>query len=435
MKRRQLIKNSVLWGTGASLPLYLPATIFGANAPSSYRSFGCIGTGRMGSGDMKNLLSDGLKYIAVVVAVCDVDLNRAKIAAQKVNKFYKETLKKENWNCSIFQDHREMLTLDLDGVTISTPDHNHAIPAIDSANRGCDIYLQKPLTYSIDEGQDLVKAVRRNKVILQTGSQQRSSGKFRLACQAVRNGLIGKLKKVEVTLSSDKGTAAGAPTPPPANLNYDMWMGPTAETPYIESCVHPQGSTDSRPGWLQIEKYCRGMITGWGAHMYDIAQWGLDQDDSGPVSVDARGEFPKRGYFNVHTKYKGTAEYSNGLVLESHTGSSGVKFHGEDGWIYVSRRSLNAHDRNIFKENVSNPLPTFKGGHMANFLDACQKRIDPVCPVEVGHRSNSVCVMHHISMKLQRKLKWDPVNEHFLGDDEANAMLGYSHRSPYNYKS
>jgi predicted dehydrogenase len=417
--RRTFLKTVV---AASAAPIFVPWHVLGGpDAPSNKLRMGSIGNGRMGSGDMQAAMGG-----ALMVAVCDVNIDRANAAKAKVEKHQGAGDK-----VAVYQDFRELLARDdIDGVTISTPDHQHAVIAVAAANAGKDIYLQKPLTYSIEEGKALVKAVRKNKVILQTGSQQRSSQYFRITCELVRNGRIGKLQSVDVTVPTDHGTGKADPMPVPENLDYDRWLGPTPDAPYTEHRVHPQNGY-SRPGWLQIEVYCRGMITGWGAHMYDIAQWGLGTDvDSGPVEIEATADFPKRGLFDMHAGYKAEATYANGVKLTSHTGGGNVKFIGSEGWILASRGGFKAHDQNIFREKPGeNDIHLYQSkSHMGDFLNSMKTRKDPICPVEVGHRSNSVCVIHHIAMKLGRKLKWDPKAEKFIGDDEANRMLDYPHR-------
>jgi predicted dehydrogenase len=361
-----------------------------------------------------------------VLAVCDLDINRANHAKNVLTKKYRDKT-----SVDVYQDYRELLDRDdIDGVIIVTPDHQHAGPAIAAANAKKDIYLEKPLTYTIAEGQKLVAAVRKNEVIFQTGTMQRSSHYFRMTCELVRNGRIGKLHTVHVTIPTDKGRGNPQPMPVPENLDYNMWLGPAPDAPYTEDRVHPQKGF-GRPGWLQIRDYCYGMITGWGAHMYDIAQWGLGTDkDSGPINVKAQGDFPDRGLFNVHVGFKAEAMYANGIKMTSENGNPGVKFVGDEGWIFVHRGGFNAHDRNIFREKIGDDeIHLYKSNnHMSDFLNSIKTRKDPICPVEVGHRSNSVCILHHISMRLGRKLTWDPKAEKFKNDDEANKMLDYQHR-------
>ncbi|MCK5174108.1 MAG: Gfo/Idh/MocA family oxidoreductase [Planctomycetes bacterium] len=431
MDRRTFVKASA----SVTVPFIVPSSVFGKDAPSNRLNMAAIGTGRMGHSDMKECLNQGLQAGARLVAVCDVDSERAKHAKNEVEKIYAKELGEGNFQkVQVYDDYRELLERkDIDGVTISTPEHWHGLIGIAAANAGKDMYVQKPLTYSIVEGQRLVEAVRRNNVILQTGSQQRSSVYFRKTCELVRNGRIGKLQTIEVVVPTDNGRGESTPMEVPKNLNYDMWLGPTAKMPYTEHRVHPQEGF-GRPGWLQIERYCRGMITGWGAHMYDIAQWALGVDlDSGPVEVKATAEFPDRGLFDVHVGYEAQAEYANGVKMISHNGKAGVKFIGTDGWLWVQRGSFDAPDRNIFREEfAAGDIKLVESkNHMLNFLESMRSRKDPIAPVEAGHRSNSVCVIHHIAMKLGRKLRWDPKAERFLNDDEANSMLDYPHRRPW----
>ena len=395
-----------------------------------------IGCGRMGRGDMTNAMNNGMnsKVNARVVACCDVDSDRAASAVEKVRKFYKNKSEAKT-DVKQYSDYREVLQRDdIDGIVVSTPENWHALIGIAAANAGKHMYIQKPLTYSIPEGQALVKAVRDNDVVLQVGSQQRSSVYFRQVCTIIRNNWLGKLKKIEVEVPTDKGRADGAPETPPDDFDYDMWLGPCPEVPYIESRVHPQNGF-GRPGWLQVERYCLGMITGWGSHMYDIAQWANGTDvDSGPTTIQAKGEFPDRGLFNVHVGYEGEAVYDNGVIMSSRNGNPGVRFITEDGWAYCERGKMDCSDKDLLRRKPGeDEIKLYHStNHMENFLTSAREGKDPVCPVEVGHRSNSVCVLHHLSMKLGgRKLNWDPAKEEIIGDSEANDLLQVPMREPY----
>ncbi len=430
--RRQALKATA---AAVAAPLIVPSHVFGQNAPSNTMLMASIGTGRMGHGDMKACLYSGLKTNARIVAVCDLDLNRAEHAKGEVVAAYdKEFGKGKYQDIEVYGDYRELLKRkDIDGLTISTPDHWHAKIAVEAAKAGKGMYLQKPLAHSIGEGQKLVQAVRKYKVVFQTGSQQRSSVYFRHVCELVRNGFIGQLKQVDVGLPADSGTGKYVEMPVPENLNYDMWLGSTQEVPYTQDRVHPQRGY-GRPGWLQIEQFSRGMITGWGAHMYDTAQWGIGNDDSsGPVEIKATAEFPERGLFDVHTKFEGEALYANGIVMTSKTGPAGVRFTGEKGWIWVDRGGFKAENPEVLKSKVpENGVHLYKSNdHMLDYLTALREGRDPICPVEVGHRSNTICVLHHIAMKLGRTLKWDTKKEEFVGDKEANEWLDFKHREPW----
>ncbi|MDP3850793.1 MAG: Gfo/Idh/MocA family oxidoreductase [Luteolibacter sp.] len=419
-------------------PMFIPARLLGAEAPSKLLRIGCIGTGRMGTGNMRSAIGLGKQCRSRIVAVCDANRNRSQIAKAMAESAGRELHGESAAEIRIHDDHRELLAReDIDGVIICTPDFSHAFIAMDAARAGKGIYLEKPLTHTIAEGQALVKTVRKHGVVLQTGSQQRSSTHFHRVCWLVRNGRIGTLKHIEVTNPPDHGFGRPDLMPVPENLDYLRWMGPTTDEPYAEDRVHPQDDPElkGRPGWLQIEKYCRGMITGWGAHTYDIAQWGLGTDfDSGPVEITAEAEFPDRGLFDVHTRYSGEAVYANGVIMKSGTGEDGaIRFIGSDGWLGVQRGKFSAGDPAILREQPEGGIElATSNNHIGNFLDCLRSGKDPIAPVEIGHRSNTVSVLHHIAMKLGRKIKWNPATEQITDDAAAAAMLGRVYRDGYS---
>lgn len=432
MTRRHFLKAA---GVSLLAPAILPPRMIAQTPPGDTMLMGIIGTGRQGQGDMQELIYRGLEVGARVAAVCDVDSHRLEDAQWLAEKIYAAELGKGNYKgIDSYRDFRELLARpDIEGVLIATPDHWHALQAIAAAKAGKDIYLEKPLTYSIIEGRRLVEAVRQNKCILQVGSQQRSSIYFRLACEAARNQRIGKLQTIRVWLPEDQGAGDKAEMPVPKNLDYDFWLGPAPAAPFTEDRVHPQMDYE-RPGWLQIEQYCRGMITGWGSHMIDIAQWGNGSDDTGPVEIEAKAEFPDRGLFDVHTTFQAEALYASGVRLLIETGDpAGVRLEADAGWIFVTREEVTASDPAVLKQEASQgEIGLYRSNNqMKNFLECMRSRQDPVAPVEVGHRSNTICVLAHIAMKLGRKLRWDPQAEGFLDDDEANRWLDYPHREPW----
>ncbi len=433
MKRRDFIKTA---SASVIAPLIIPPSVLRKPAPNDLLQLGCIGVGRQGQANMLELINRGLEAGARVVAVCDLDRHRLENAIWLAEKTYARELGLNNYrSVKGHHDFRELISRkDIDGVVISVPDFWHGIVALAAARAGKDIYLEKPLTYSLDEGQKLVRAVRQKKLVFQTGSQQRSSIYFLKACEIVRNGYLGQLKAIKVWLPEDTGYGDPGAMPVPPNLDYRFWLGPTPEAPYTEDRVHPQMSYD-RPGWMQIEPYCRGMITNWGAHMLDIAQWGHGTELSGPVSVKATAEFPERGLFNVHTKFRAEALYADGVALTVETGDpAGVRFEGTEGWLFVRREGIECSNPSwLSYQPGSGPVQLYRSfNHMKNFLECMRTRKDPAAPVEVGHRSNSLCLIFHAAMKLKRKLRWDPEQEQFVGDEEANRLLNYPRRQPWN---
>lgn len=434
MNRRTAVK---LAAASLAAPYVITGRVSGAQAPSNIMRIGCIGTGRRGREVMRPFVHNGLSDAtpARLAAVCDADSNRLAEAVEGIRAWHAEKNSEPLADIGAHADYRELLARpDIDAVIVTTPEHWHARISADAARAGKHIYVEKPMTYSLEEGRQLIKIVRESGVVLQVGSQQRSSEPFLRACEAVRNGRVGKLHTIRVQLPKDSGYGIDQPTSPPPNLDYAMWAGPTTQRPYTEHRVHP-ATGYGRPGWLQIERYCRGMITGWGSHMNDAAQWGHGGDaDSGPVEIEARASFPFRGLFDVHTDYTSQASYADGVRLLQQTGDpAGVRFEGDAGWIWVQRWKAEASDPAMLEEPTeAGAVKLYRStNHIGNFLECARTGAEPIAPVEVGHRSHSVCILTHIAMKLARKLRWDPAAERFIDDDEANAMLDYPHQEPW----
>lgn len=435
ISRRDFLKaTAATTGAVFGIPYVITSTVRGADAPSNKITVGCIGLGRMGVIDMKEILGFGQTRI---VALCDVDIKRAKHAKEIAEKHY--SLRGSNGTykgCSIYQDFRELIVRkDIDVVSIVSVDHWHAFHAIAAAKAGKDIFLQKPLTLTIEEGRVLSDTIHRYGCVLQVGTQQRSDSKFRFACELVRNGRIGKLRTIKVGIPEDVGTSLQPEMPIPKNLDYDMWLGPTPSVPYTEQRVHPQNDY-GRPGWLRISDYCCGMITAWGVHHNDIAQWGMGTEYTGPVEIEGRAEYPKDGLWDVHGKFHVEYTYANGvkLICASNTeNKQGVVFEGTEGWIYVKRGYMDANPKSLLTSVIGpNEIQLYKSkNHKKNFFDCVRSRAETAAPVEVGHRSTSVCILGFIAMQLGRKLKWNPVQERFINDDEANRMLVRPNRSPW----
>ncbi len=445
--RRDFGKAVAATTTALAAPLIVPSSVFGANAPSNRLRVGQIGCGRIARGhDMPGTFkAGGVDY----VAMCDVDSKRAREGKELAEKFYRDAGGSAP-EIAVYQDYQELVERkDIDAVVISTPDHSHAELALASVLNGKDVYLQKPFTMTHSEGVLLRDAVARTRRILQVGSQQRSGTQFRRACELVRSGRIGRVRRVEIGLPIDPTKPDDPVQPIPANLDYDKWLGPTPFAYYTEQRVHPQNGYEERPGWLRNEAYCLGMITGWGSHHYDTMHWALNTELTGPKRVEGRGEFPTNSIWNVHGAYEVELVYPDDIIVSvSDKHPNGLKFFGEDGWIWVTREGtttasdptspdakklppLDASDPKILDEAGVKVQLTRSAEHHANWVEAVRARKQPIAPANVGHFSNTACIVSWIAMKLARPLTWDAKAERFVNDDEANSMLSRPERGPY----
>jgi len=422
-------------GAAYAVPFVVPCSVFGANLPSNRITFGAIGVGRQCfEADLPEIL--GFKD-AQVVAVCDVDTRRLENARRLVEKTYSAAKPAGVFGgCETYSDFKDLLVRkDIDAVLICTPDHWHAIGAIEAAKAGKDIFLQKPLTYSIEEGRVLSDTVRRQGRILQAGTQQRSDANFRFACELVRNGRIGKLHRIKVGLPTDPSTTPQRTRPVPKELDYDFWLGPAPWAAYTVNRVHPQNDY-GRPGWLRITDYCLGMITAWGTHHIDIAQWGMGTEYTGPVEIEAAAEHPRDGLWDVHGAFRVEYTYANGVKVictDDKTNKLGVLFEGGDGWVFVTRGAIDANPRSLLDSTIGpNEIRLYSSNdHKGNLLECIRSRRQPIAPVEIAHRSCTACILGYIAMRIGRKLKWDPSRERFVGDDEANRMISRPMRPPW----
>ncbi|MHC4741729.1 MAG: Gfo/Idh/MocA family protein, partial [Planctomycetota bacterium] len=327
-----------------------------------------------------------------------------------------------------YRDFRDLIARDdIDAVSVGTPDHWHVPVSIAAVRSGKDVYCEKPLTLTIAEGRTLADEVKRYGRVFQTGSQQRSSNNFRLGCEYVVNGRVGELKTIRVGIPGNnrKCEPTWTPQPVPKELNYDLWLGPALWEPYHEQRCHYQ--------FRFILDYSGGQVTNWGAHHLDIAQWGAQADDSGPVEIRGKGEFPKTGLFTTSTKVDVEYTYANGMKMYLKTGGGGTRFEGTEGWVYVNRGKLDAEPKSILDSKIGpNEIHLYESNnHKQNFIDCIKNRKDPICNAEVGHRSSTVCHLANIAMLLERSLKWDPEAEVFPGDDEATRMTWRPRRSPW----
>jgi hypothetical protein len=443
--RRSFLKLSAATAAVAGFPAIVPSSVLGQNAPSNRINIGAIGVGRISR--VHDLPGIWQFDQARIMAVCDLDSKRLEEGKALVNGFYAKKTGKSYDGVAAYHNHRELLAnKDIDAVVISTPDHQHAILAVDAVHAGKDVYLQKPASLTIAEGRAMANAVAASGRILQVGSQQRSWKQFHRACELVRNGRIGQIKHVEIGLPGDPSGPEAPPMPLPANLNYDAWLGSTPEVYYTEMRVHPQQGYD-RPGWLRCEQFGAGMITGWGAHHVDTAHWGMNTEYTGPSEVWGSAEFPTHGLWNVHGKFLTHAVYANGVTMDiSGDFPNGIKFYGSEGWIFVTRDSgvtagdpggnnqpLRASNPKVLESVIGpNEMHLYESADQhGNWLECIRSRQAPIAPAEIGHRACSTCLIHHIAMKSGRRLHWDPVKEHFLNDDAANVLLARPQRKPY----
>ncbi|WP_165068138.1 Gfo/Idh/MocA family protein [Paludisphaera rhizosphaerae] len=411
-------------GAGAAAGLAFPTiltskTRAGLVAPSERIRLGFIGVGRQGNDNLKGFL--GKKEVEVV-ALADVDKKHLASTADVVQK--------AGGKPATFGDYRKLLDDDsIDAVVVCTPDHWHALATTDSCAAGKDVYCEKPLSLTIAEGRRMVDVARASKRVVQTGSQQRSDDRFRLACEQVRSGRLGKIKEVHVLLPKvNFAGPAVADSTPPAELDYQFWLGPAPERPYNEKHVHYL----FRFFW----DYSGGQMTNFGAHHLDIAQWALGRDESGPSEIEATATFNKDHWFEVAETSKIVYTYDDGvklLCLQGEGKGHSVQFKGEKGEIGVSRGSISASNPDLLKqEGHSDTVHLYVSkNHHQNFLDCVKSRKNPICDVEIGHRSATVCHLGNIAIRAGRKIKWDPKAETIVGDAEAASMLSRPYRSPW----
>ncbi len=416
LSRRDFLKSSVVAGAIFAVPTIVPASVFGANAPSNRITMGCIGMGRKGTGNMK-----GFKGMSgcEVVAVCDVDAGNREKTRQAAGLDAS----------SSYNDFRDLLARDdIDAVSVAPPDHWHVPMSIAAVRTGKDVFCEKPLTLTIAEGRALANEVKRFGRVFQTGSQQRSGSEFRFACELVRNGRIGKLHTIKVGIPGNNRTCP--PTwkaePVPEGFDYDMWLGPAPWEPYTEQRCHYQ--------FRFILDYSGGQMTNWGAHYLDIAQWGNDADDTGPVEIEGKGDFPQSGLFTTAKTVDIEYTYDNGVKLLLKTGGGNTRFEGSEGWVFVTRGKIDAEPKSILKTKIRpDEIHLYNSrDHKQNFLDCIKSRREPIASAEIGHRSSTVCHLGNIAMLLGRKLKWDPAKERFTNDWAANRMVARSMRAPWS---
>jgi predicted dehydrogenase len=393
---------------------------------------GFIGVGRQAMFLLNGFMGiEGVK----VVAACDVYGVKRQRFEKVVNKFYQD--RQIEAEVTTFEKYQDLISReDIDAVVIAVPDHSHAMIAIAALKAGKDVYLEKPLTFTIKEGQELRRIVRENNRILGVGSQQRSDPNFQHAVKMVQSGALGNIQKVHAYV--------GAPPTPynlpeetiPADLNWDLWLANLPNYIHFNHQLNPPISLNPDQdeqlwgAWRWYKEMGGGFTTDWGAHMFDIVQWGLGMDESGPVEISPVGDGSEFMMF----------KYANGTIMTSEpfdeAWTKGVKFIGENGWLEVSRDHFKASDESWLppvSEVAEGPYET-KIPHLFNFVEAVQQRIDPVVTVEIGHRSCTVCTLGNIACELKRTIYWDPATETFVNDEDgaATAMLHYEYREGWS---
>lgn len=420
LSRRGFLKAAV---ASVAFPYIIPGSALGldgAVAPSNRITMASIGVNGMGTADMRSFLGCP---DAQVVAVCDVERAHRERAKGIVEEHYGAK------GCDLYNDFRDVIARDdIDAVNIGTPDHWHVLISMAAAKSGKDVYCEKPLSKTIAEGRALCDTMKKYGRVFQTGTQLRSTRSVRYACELVQNGRIGKIHTIRTFVPTAPSNPLEPEQPVPDGLDYDMWLGPAPYKPYTPKRVHFS--------FRYFSDYAGGSMTDLGAHDNDIAQWGNGTQLTGPVAIEGAGEFPRDGLYDTCMKFKVEYTYANGVKIICSTDpnpqGTGVRFEGTDGWIYV-RSSMDADPYSVLSSSIGpNEIHLYDSpNHWQNFLDCVKSRGETIAPPEVGHRSVSVCHLGNIALKLGRKLQWDPEQEHFVNDAEADRMLLSPMRGPW----
>ncbi len=434
VSRRQFLGKLATSTAGVFIvPQIVPSSALGLDgveAPSDRITLGIIGTGDHGVN--RNIVRFLPEPDAHIVAVCDVDRSRRLGAKKMIEERYSEKFSQGTYQgCDDYNDFRDLIARDdIDAVMIATPDHWHVIPAVMAARAGKDVMCEKPLSLTVEEGRVLSDTIEKHKRIFQTASENRSDENYHCMIELVRNGRIGKLQTIYVDLPSGHSfqEASFAPCPVPDGFDYDLWLGQAPQAPYCPARCHWN--------FRWILDYSGGMLTDWGAHMIDLAQWGNDTEYTGPVTVEGKGEFPCEGLYNTATQFQIEYTYANGVKMIVRSRTPALRFEGSEGWIANDgwRAPLQASDPAILAGEIGENethLYTCKEGEQRNFLDCVKSRKLCYAPAEIGHRTISIAHIGNISMILGRKLRWDPIQERFLNDPVANWLLSRPRREPW----
>jgi predicted dehydrogenase len=449
MNRRVFLKGTAAAAGAVAFPYIVPSSVLGKAgdiAPSNKIVMGCIGMGIQGPGDMQAFLGNA---DVQVVAVCDVRATGRAKGKNLVNRKY------GNEDCAVYGDFRQMLARhDIDAILTAPPDHWHAVIGVEAARHGKDMYYEKPMGIAVRQSQATREAVNRHGVIFQFGTQQRSEANFRFACELVRNGRIGRLHTIVVAVPPSISWPNLQPEPIEEDIDYDMWLGPAPWVPYNYERCRPYVSRPREPWtsnyslWYHIRDYCLGFVANWGIHHLDIAQWGHGTDDTGPVEVEGTGVISRDGVADTATQWEVEMKYTDGVKLiyidSEHSRprygqlpehGRGILFFGDEGWVAVARDGfLDSNPKSLLNSRIRPDEINLVNstGHHRNFLDSVKTRKPPACPIEASVRSDTLAHLADISMRLGRKLRWDPQRELFVDDDDANKMLDRPMRSPWH---
>ena len=429
--------------SGCATTLTATATSGKRKSANKLVTMAVIGVGNQGMNDLRGFISDDRVQIVAVCDVCKYDATGywagspggRDYAQNEVNEYYGALSRSGKYKgCDSYSNFRDVLQRDdIDTVLIALPDHWHAIPVVEAAHAGKDMYAEKPLSLTISDGRMMSDVVREHGRVFQTGSQQRSNYRFRHACELVRNGYIGDLKRVDVGLPggvpdySKRGSMTDV-APVPEGFDYETWLGPAPRAPYSPARTHVN--------WRWVLDYSGGQVTDWGGHHPDIAQWGMGTEDTGPVEIkNARAVYADHPVYDTAVEYSFDCVYKGGVVLNvSNTNRGGVTFEGTDGRISVDRGRIDSSPRNLIDAKIKDSeIRLYESNHHArNFIDCVYSREQAIAPVETAHRSITIAHLGNIAMKLGRDLKWNPKKERFVNDDVANGMLKRDYRAPWS---
>ena len=427
--RRGFLKTGAL-AVGA--PWVIPSSAMGLETkeiPSNRIGLGFIGLGAMNSGHIGRFLAQSDVQI---VAGCDPWTHKRETAQERIHSRYADMFGKGIYRgCAVYNDFRDLIQdSNVDAVVIATPDHWHTIPALAAVRAGKDVYLEKPMTLTIQEGRALANAVKETGQVFQHGAQQRSHWDFGKAVELVRNGRIGQLKTIEVGIHAGATSKNFPEEPVPKGFDYDLWLGQAPNAPYCKGrCV------GIRP-WILIRDYSGGRITSWGSHHLDIAHWAMDADLTGPIEIEGSGVFPESGLYDSALTWRVTLRYANGVTVlftDNRQQPQGMKFIGDKGWIFVSRTEIKTEPSGILDSKIGANeihLQTSRDHHQ-NFIDCIKTRVETVSPAEIAHRSTTACHLTNICLWLKRKVCWDPEKEQFVNDPEADKFISREMRKPW----